>query len=493
MQMKVQINRIVAAGISRIKNGFSNLSKTADDFKSVFDLGRNDAFYIAAIAIIFSLFRIAIYYYTVVIRVHLDSYLFIKLAQNLFNDNLSPIRFAPLYPLELDFLATVFDEDMWVALRIIQTFRTLIVIIFLYLIIKFLFKSSFAAFIGSLMMSFHPELIGFESWIATENMAVFLFYLSIIIAIYYVNTNNNTKKLLVLFGICLGLLSLCRPLFQVLLVVGLLLAVDRASLKNSIKKAFSFLAGYFCIVSPWMLRNKIFFGKFAIALGTALAMMTYVQFFLDNVPERYEEDAAILLSYNDMMLSPNTSAIYVHWEQLKEIHGFTDLEMYDYINEMNIQIILRNPIRYFSKANNSFWRWLSCGADATDFEEYMVYKGEINKEGALFKFIDNILRHFHKNSGAYARNLYIPMLIGLLFIFLTASKKICFTLAVMLMMIAAPMSANLFISEIVSARYRLPYDPFIFSLGMATLVALPEKAIRRFIIEWKSAEKDERN
>lgn len=233
--------------------------------------------FLVASILFLGVFLAMIYFHKEDFMVRSDSPGYIKLAKNLINYKvfsrsanppLLPDSFrTPLYPL---FLAGVFlfSSHLWIV-GLIQCFLAALGIVFVFKIGSLL-GGKIIGLAGAALFGLDFYHLISTGFVHTEALFVPLF----IISIYYflLFLKKQKKKSLAISALFLGLSALVRPiafyLVIVLLVIFLFVYIFIWKKKISlslIKPILIFSCLLFLIVLPWMFRNQILFGKFALS------------------------------------------------------------------------------------------------------------------------------------------------------------------------------------------------------------------------------------
>lgn len=118
--------------------------------------------------------------------------------------------------------------------------------------------------LAGLLVAFDPILVNQSVQVMTETLATFLAALALVSLIRLSRT--ETYKQAILAGVCLGLATLCRPVFLVWTVFVLgVLVVRGTPLRKRIATAGVVLIAFAIVLAPWVVRNQITFSRPIIA------------------------------------------------------------------------------------------------------------------------------------------------------------------------------------------------------------------------------------
>jgi len=167
----------------------------------------------------------------------------------------------PLYPLFLALLFSVFGNDSYTAVAIVECLIGALSIVALYYAALHLIGRNRPAAIAALILAIYPPLIKLTNTFMTENLFSLLAVLSTLLLLRAL-TDPPSKASAVLAGVVIGLSWLCRPTLCVL--VGLLplwalLATGQrwGDRKTRLKRVGLILGIALLCLIPWIIRNAI--------------------------------------------------------------------------------------------------------------------------------------------------------------------------------------------------------------------------------------------
>jgi 4-amino-4-deoxy-L-arabinose transferase-like glycosyltransferase len=172
-----------------------------------------------------------------------------------------PISFrAPLYPYFLAAVYLVFGRNL-VAARLVQALVGALACPISAKIADKLFGRR-VALVAGMGVALHPLLIYFEGWIITDTLFIFLFTLTVLLALRAIEQPSATRAIWT--GVALGLSALTRP--QAMLMLPLLLvwlAVNLKSTRTQVRLALVSLIiiATVGVLIPWTIRNYSVHGE----------------------------------------------------------------------------------------------------------------------------------------------------------------------------------------------------------------------------------------
>lgn len=267
-----------------------------------------------------------------------DSRGYLSLAQEIIEDGtfgeremvLSSYR-TPGYPL---FLAAIlfFTRSIYF-IPVIQAVLTGLAVV-LILRIGRLFLTERSSRIAAMLFVIDPVGIFYSGAILTEQLYVFL----LVLAIYlFLNFKEFLFKGAFWGGLIFGLSVLTRPSGQILLpliMCELFFIAAPRKYKKTFLTILIFLVGYFMIVFPWMLRNKIVHNSWE------LSVVASTTFFKNHVRAFYAEVNNVTIGDAEKELK----------SRLLEINPYKNdldyLENAPYFWQVSRDVIKENPLGY---------------------------------------------------------------------------------------------------------------------------------------------------
>ncbi len=202
-----------------------------------------------------------------------DAHNYVEIAQNIinyrtFSSSLKPPLIlnsfrAPGYPAFVAFLSVIFGSYLAVSIT-----QIILVILTAILILKMGEKlfSRTAGFMAAVFYILDPTTIFHSLVILSDIPFVFLLVL-IVYLLFFIRPNSS--GIVILSGFLLGLAVLFRPIgsFLPILLMGFYVLVNakKLELTKIITYVCLFIAALAITIMPWLIRNKIEFGVFAIS------------------------------------------------------------------------------------------------------------------------------------------------------------------------------------------------------------------------------------
>jgi hypothetical protein len=180
----------------------------------------------------------------------------------------------------------------------------------------------------------------------------------------------------VLAGIALGFTSLARPesfYFSVPLALALvfLLRAKGSSWRPAILLPLAMLLFFWVVLSPWVIRNAIVFGRFVPGTATAGSVM------LEGLYPPTQDASKGLVTH----LPPEV------WEKVKDL---SEIEANDFQTREAIKLLLNNPMSWLRDAPvklGHFWLVLRGGSD----HRFLYYPANEMVSGQYSFLIPNLL------------------------------------------------------------------------------------------------------
>jgi 4-amino-4-deoxy-L-arabinose transferase-like glycosyltransferase len=195
---------------------------------------------------------------------------------------------TPIYPFFLAGFISLLSENNGIWLMILFQFVvSILTILFVYLTLVQVIsnkKALFATFIYSILID--PIIYTFI--ITTETLFTFLIVFSLYQLIIYIKENKVSN--LITSGFMLGLSILTRPIseFLPLVLFVALLVISLWKKQKGFVKPIMMLATVLLVISPWLLRNYLVFGRADISTISGANLYfynyAYLEAYLQNKP-----------------------------------------------------------------------------------------------------------------------------------------------------------------------------------------------------------------
>lgn len=212
-----------------------------------------------------------------------DSYGYWYLGKNIlqngvFSQNVTPpfvpdyFR-TPLYPIFLSLFQVLNLGNVFIIFT--QVILSTLTCYFTYGISQTIFENKNAALVSAFFVAVDVPSVSFSSFVLTETIFGFLFVVFCFLFIKYI----KQKKLSALFfsSLILGLAILCRPIamFLPLLIFLFTFYICRETISRAVTHSSIFFVSVLCVLSPWLIRNKIAFGEFSLSYLGSHTLMSY--------------------------------------------------------------------------------------------------------------------------------------------------------------------------------------------------------------------------
>jgi 4-amino-4-deoxy-L-arabinose transferase-like glycosyltransferase len=174
---------------------------------------------------------------------------------------------TPGYPLYTGLFYAVFGEKPWVVLLSQIVLDGLSCLVLMALLNKAL--GSRAALCGGLFYALDPHLILYANHLLSEPLFLF-FCISFFYSLWSAFFENNARRQVIYLAcsaLLLGLATLVRPvsLFLGLVFSVIVLFLMGEGIAGKLKRAGLFAAVFLLVLSPWVIRNQIIFGKWSFS------------------------------------------------------------------------------------------------------------------------------------------------------------------------------------------------------------------------------------
>ena len=245
-----------------------------------------------------------------------------------------PSAFRPIgYPGTLAFFYYFFGPSFWVG-KSLNLFFSFIIMLFSYKIAKIFFGKKIAL-LTLLLIAFSPLSISYTGILCSE----VIFSAVLVFSTYILFTKNNP----LILGLLIGYLSLIRPIAIFLPIIYLIYTFikNNRNLKEKLKYASLLAVAFAIVISPWLVRNYLVFGKPFFSTNGG-----YV-FYVNN------NDFATG-SWSDPFKYPNSPML-----KYKREAGFDEIGLHEEGKKLAQEWIMNNPKKFFKLAflriKNSYW------------------------------------------------------------------------------------------------------------------------------------------
>lgn len=239
---------------------------------------------------------------------------------------------TPMYPVFLAGILFVFKNLYFVSL--IQIFLFAVCAVMVYRLGKDVLGSK-TALAGSLILILEPTMAYWNTQWITETLFLFLLVLGLY---FFVEFYKKGSFLNVFFSaLFLGFATLTRPAGQGLWVIFLVLFlffIKKFNWKFVLISLAVFIASFVAVVSPWLIRNKIYFNTYSFSSADTSVFYGFnlPAYLKVNNLENIEKEPDYLYGLTKNSLAPNISA--------------NDLNYHSYFMKKWIKLILADPVGY---------------------------------------------------------------------------------------------------------------------------------------------------
>lgn len=351
------------------------------------------------------------------------------------------------------------------------------------------------AFAAALLFSFHTLQLYYESVVLTENLFVFLLCASA----YVFNRALQDHRLCrwLECGALFALLTLARPIGQLLLPALLpLVWIKHRSLPRLATAAAVSLATLFLVLCPWMACNLKTFGFFGVARlqGVQLFHKAFDKAWLPPPPQTRFPD--VRRAFDAQRALQDERRIRIDWSVFGQLqkgeHDLSPVEADRRMLGFTIEAIRLRPLDFIADTATDFrlffWR-AKPSIHVQSSEEHGPYlSSRFNRRIATPAFPRRPVercRPVRELLAPYFRHGHIPMpLIVLLAVagaaLFTWRRKDRQAEGLIFAMIPLYLAFFTVVLETYQDRYRLPADPFLFTLAAFAVLEPLRALLRRF-------------
>jgi hypothetical protein len=257
------------------------------------------------------------------------------------------LKRPPLYPAFVGGVIALFGEELR-ALTLVQHLLGVATTILAYAAGHLLFGRA-AGLVGGLLTALSAPLLVTEQYLMSETLFGTLLLGAIVAFLGAVR--RPAAGWFALVGILVGLAALARPIAQlvaVLLALSLLVLLPRS--RRSLLYGGLLLGAFALTVVPWMVRNQVVHGTFAIAggAGEGLAVRTirYGQRFDFREPPGGDADPLLARARRIYRDEASEDSAFQLARRLREELGVTEVQADGLMRQIALGAILRQPGYY---------------------------------------------------------------------------------------------------------------------------------------------------
>ncbi len=191
---------------------------------------------------------------------------------------------TPGYPLFLiPFIALLPDKTFVKPVLEVQGWISLLTVLFTFIVARSLLPVALAL-LATFLTAICPHLISMNHYLLTESLFTFLLLASVMAL-----AGKTRWPLWFGIGIIFGLAGMVRPIWFYFFPFAVWLIGTRQALPNPKKKSLALILGFFLVMTPWMVRNKISLGTASdsSSMNSSLAQGIYPQITYNSDPKTF--------------------------------------------------------------------------------------------------------------------------------------------------------------------------------------------------------------
>lgn len=287
--------------------------------------------------------------------------------------NQPTLRRPPLYPVVLAGVYALFGERYRAAF-LLNCIFDLVTMIAVFAIARQLFADARIALLALFITATHLPFFQQNIVLMSDSLGMMLTTLVLLALI--IGLSEPRPHWFVVAGIALGFTSLCRPesfYFSVplALVLVLLLRAKGSSWRRAALLPVAMLVFFWVVLSPWVIRNAIVFGRFVPGTATAGSVM------LEGLyPPTQDETKGLVPQFPPEL-----------WEKVKDL---SEIEANDILTREAIKLLVNHPMSWLSDAPLKlahFWLVFWGGSDP----RFLYYPANEMVPGQLSVLIPNLI------------------------------------------------------------------------------------------------------
>ncbi len=160
---------------------------------------------------------------------------------------------SPLYPLLIGF-ASIFFQDLEFAARMVSILCGALLVVFVYLLIRFLYAKD-AAWIGAGLIAIYPSLIQYSVMVLTESIFALLFTCAVLAG--WLSLSRSNVKAFLLTGAAFGACYLVKPesIAFIFLMIGLTFIasiINKIPTRKTARHVAALLFGCALLAAPYL-------------------------------------------------------------------------------------------------------------------------------------------------------------------------------------------------------------------------------------------------
>ena len=276
----------------------------------------------------------------------------------------TPFEGLPLYAYFIGIIYKAFGVNVFI-LRLFQMITGAMSCVFIYLLGKKVFNPKIAL-MASLAAVFYKPFIFYDAMIIGTNLSVFLYILTLITAVIYLNTLK--KKYGLICGFLIGLAVLCRPPILILpLVIMLTFLFDRP-----LKQVKKFLIGFIFIIIGIIIVFTTVITRNYIVTNEVILLTSHggLNLYVGNNPDatgKFRSLPGIGRQSNKMLANSKRIAERETGKKL------TSSEVSNYWKYKALVFIKNNPLKFLTLSLKKIYLFFQ-GGEISDFRNILFFK-----------------------------------------------------------------------------------------------------------------------
>lgn len=391
---------------------------------------------------------------------------------------------APLYPLFLAGIYSVFGHKPYVAI-IFQLMLSSLTCVLVYYIGEMFIRRG-VGFIAGLLLALDFPTVVYGNLIMTDMLFTFLFLASIYFILKFFR--GKKRKHLVYSAILLGASALCRLviLYFAFVMVLSFIVVYRKKLIKGLFNYFIYILIFLAAVSPWAIRNYIVYDTLSLSITQGGNLLFYNAAYLeahkrggyehlDAIRKEMQEKTDRLFAERDISSPFEKAKVY---QELALERILADPGLYTRIHLIGALKIFATPTFLLPE------RIFGVPLD----ESIAMAKGKSLLTQGFFKASGDLASYFLHN---WRLLLYLPfLLLYLLFLYFLAGYGLYKTgknkglSSIFFLFLLIIVYNALVVGQHGAARFRIPLMPYIdliAAYGLSQLILLRKRKRRRTI------------